>query len=114
MPVSTSTDTSAICAPPTPSLVKPLAFPSLRALAPRLVSGMTPRAAQASFQAILLSGLSIWRMKPLLASRVSAAVLRRWATVSQRALRAAVAARREEVEIPPTVELPPEAPDLGN
>src|SRR5262249_43743762 len=52
-PVSTSTETSAICAPPTP----PVVSVPVPGCLPRVVIGCVPSFAQACFQVMLLVGL---------------------------------------------------------
>src|SRR5439155_21295329 len=93
--------------------IRPALALSPGTLTPRLVIGLGPREAQASFQDILVEGLSAWRMTPPLASRLSAATPRRLAAFSNSASSASVAALRQETEMPPMVVLPPEAPDWG-
>src|ERR1043166_8495865 len=82
-------------------------------LTPRLVIGLGPSKAQASRQAILFEGLSVWRIVPSAASRASAATPSLLAVDSRSAFNASVAALRQETEIPPIVVLPPEGPDCG-
>src|SRR5260221_11093437 len=113
MPVPTSRETPAIGAPPTPPLINPSLPLSPGLLTPRLVIGFKPSWEQAFFQAILFSGLSIWRIWPALASSSSALTPIFGATISSSAFKAAVAATREEADTPPTVVLPPEPPEEG-
>src|SRR6185369_1296515 len=113
MPVSTSTETSAICAPPTPWLINPAFWLSAATALPRLVIGFGPSNAQAFFQDILLSGWPACWMNPFFASNESASAFNRGAAACSSALSASVAALRDDTEIPPIVVLPPEAPEGG-
>ena len=110
MPVSVSTLTSAICAPPTPLEMRS-SFPRWRWPTP--VMGDVPSFAQACFHEMALLGLPLTRISPSTASSSSGFTEREGATFSRSWLSAAVAARRVEELTPPTVVEPPDAPSAG-
>src|ERR1019366_6214179 len=100
-PVSVSTETSAICTPATPSELRPA--PSVRPLNdPISAIDAVPSFRQASFHVRLLAGDPFTWILPSTAS-----------SCSGRADSAGAAALRVEVDTPPTVLDPPDAPSRG-
>src|SRR5512143_1347405 len=111
IPVSVSTETSAIWTPPTPLLVRSGVMPLL--LTPRAVTGIAPSFAQACFQERLLPGFAATRTVPLTASSSSGLEFNAGATFAKSWFSASIAPRRVEEETPPIVVEPPEPPEGG-
>src|ERR1700690_956225 len=111
MPVSISTETSAICTPPTPDEFKP---PGLRWLfSPISEILVTPSFWQAAFQVRLFAGLPFAWMRPSTACNCSAGTPIEGATASSSLANAFTLDLRVDDETPPTVVDPPEGPQGG-
>src|SRR5215471_8639822 len=112
MPVSLSTETSAICTPPTPLLVRSGGL-DLSGFLPRTVIGIAPTFEHASFHDKLRLGSLFTRTVTFTASSSSGFAFRDGATFANSRLRASTAARRVDEVTPPEVVLPPLAPETG-
>ena len=110
MPVSTSTETSAICTPPTPLLVS---VPGPGFL-PLTVMGVAPSLRASLFPGhAACSGSLLTRIVPWNASRSAGCASSDGATLAKSWSSASSEPRRVEALIPPMVVLPPEPPEAG-
>src|ERR1035441_5959218 len=108
-PVSMSTETSAICTPAEPSELRPA--PSVRPLnQPIAAIDAVPSFRQASFHVRLLAGDPFTWILPSAASSCSGWAPNAGAAASNSFARAFTADLRVEVDTPPTVLDPPDAP----
>jgi hypothetical protein len=111
MPVSVSTETSAICMPPTPLDINP---PGLRGLfSPISEILVVPSLRQASCQGRLLDGLSFTWMRPSTAASWSGEAPSAGATAANNFSSAFTVDLRVEGDTPPMVVEPPDAPSGG-
>src|ERR1039458_7673872 len=111
-PVSVSTETSAICTPADPSELRPA--PSLGPLNdPLFAIAAAPRLPPGSLHVRLLAGDPFTWILPSTASSCSGCALSAGAAASNNFPSAFTADLRVEVDTPPTVLDPPDAPSRG-
>src|SRR5260370_27649161 len=111
MPVSVSTETSAIWTPPTPADISPPGF--FGSLMPISEMVVAPSLAQAAFHVRLLAALPLTWILPSTASSCSLGTPSEGATASNSLSSALTDALRVEEDTPPMVVDPPEAPEGG-